>query len=158
MSRFMRKGTTKLWFVPTIAALATPTVAEITAGTDLTDELAEITGFNFSNNPIDTPDMGSTFVGKIPGEDTTDSSDLTFYEDDTTNPISTALAKGTIGYVVIFPRGIAGAAPAAADVADVWPAQVASNSKTYSADNEAAKYKVMFTLTAEPSEDAVVAA
>lgn len=156
MSRFMRKGTTKIWFVPTIADPSAPTSAEVTAGDDLTGQLAEITGFNFSNNPIDTPDMASAFVGKIPGEDTTDNSDLTFYEDDSSNPISTALAKGTTGYVVIFPAGIAGATPAAADVADVWPAIVASNSRQYTADNEAAKYQVMFTLTTEPEVDAAL--
>jgi len=156
MARFMRKGTTKIHFVPTISDPSGPTVSEITAGTELQDELAEITGFGFTNNPIDTPDMGSAFVGKIPDEDTTDNSDLTFYEDDTSNPILTALAKGTQGYIVIFPSGTAGATPAAADVCDVWPATVASNTRIYSAGNEAAKDQVMFTLTSEPSIDAVV--
>ena len=156
--RFMRKGTTKIWFVPTISDPDAPTVAEVIAGTELQDELADITGFGFSNNPIDTPDMGSAFVGKIPGEDTTENSDMTFYEDTTSNPILSALAKGSSGYVVIFPQGTAGAAPAAADTCDVWPATVASNTRIYSAGNEAAKDRVMFTLTAEPSIDATVAA
>lgn len=152
MARFMRKGITELYFVPTISNPAAPTVAEITAGTDLEDQLAEINGFSFSNSPIDTPDMGDAFVSKIPGEDTVDSSDMTFYEDDTSNPIKTALAKGTTGYVAIFYAGLVTAdTPAIGDKCDVWPCQVASNSRMYTADNEAAKYQVVFTLTDSPS-------
>jgi hypothetical protein len=150
----MRKGITKVRWAPTIAsATLVPTTAEITAGTDLTPQVAEINGFSFANSPIDTPDMSSAFVGKIPGEDSTDNSDITFYEDKTTNPISTAQAKGNNGYVVIFPTGIAGAAPAIGDKCDVWPAIIASNARMYTADNEAAKYKVTYALTAPPGID-----
>jgi hypothetical protein len=158
MGRFMRKGVTKVYFVPTIADTEGPTVAEITAGTPLTTAIAEITGFSFTNNPINTPDMGSSFVSKIPGEDTTDDSTITFYEDKITNPIRTALSKNTAGYIVIFGAGIAGATPAAADKADVWPVTVSSNSKVYTVDNDAAKYAVGFANTAPPSEDVAVAA
>lgn len=158
MSRFMRKGITKVFFVPTIADPEAPTATEVNAGVNLTGQIAEVNGFSFTNSPINTPDMASAFVSKIPGEDTTDDSSLVFYEDSVTNPISTALGKGTTGFVVIFPTGIAGETPAAADKADVWPAQVASNSKQYTVDNDAAKYTVTFTLTAEPTIDAAVVA
>ena len=69
MARFMRKGTTKVYFLPTLAAgTGIPTAAEVTAGTALTAQIAEISGFTFANSPIDTPDMSTAFVGKIPGE------------------------------------------------------------------------------------------
>lgn len=156
--RFMRKGTTRIWWVPTIANVnLIPTAAEVNAGTELTDQIAEINGFNFANSPIETPDMGSSFVSKIPGEDTVGDSDMSFYEDKTSNPIKTALSKGTSGYVVIFFAGTAGAgAVAAGDDADVWPAIVASNSRLYTAGNEAAKYQVVFTLTREPANDVTI--
>lgn len=157
MSRFMRKGKTKLYWVPTIANTSAPTAAEVNAGTNMTPQIAEINGFTFTNNPIDTPDMATAFVSKIPGEDTVDSSNIMFYEDDTTNPIQTALAKGNSGYVVIFYKGTAGASPAAADKAEVWPAQIASNARQYTAANEAAKYNVVFTLTAQPTINATLA-
>lgn len=151
MARFMRKGVTKFWFVPTIASPSlAPTTAEVTAGTDLTGQMAEVNGFTFSNNPIDVPDMASAFVSKIGGEDATQDSDITFYEDKTTNPIMTAMVKGTSGYVVIFAAGIAGSSPAAGDKADVWPVNVTSNARQYSAGNEAAKYQVKFATTAPP--------
>lgn len=154
MPRFMRKGITRFYFVPTIAsATLVPTAAEVTAGTRLDAQLAEINGFSFSNSPIATPDMASAFVSSIAGEDSAADSNLTFYEDKTSNPIKTAQAKGTNGYIVIFYAGIAGATPAAGDKADVWPVQVASVSRMYTAGNEAAQYQIVYTPTAPPGEE-----
>jgi hypothetical protein len=151
MARFMRKGVTKIYFVSTIANLSALTTAEVTAGTRLDTALAEINGFEFANNPIDTPDMSSAFVSKIPGEDAVSDSSMVFYEDKTSNPIATALAKNVVGNIVIFYAGTAGASPAAADKAEVWPIIVASNAKKYTTGNEAAQYNVVFTNTAAPS-------
>lgn len=156
MARFMRKGITKVYFVPTIATPTAPTAAEITAGTSLTGQIAEINGFTFTNSPIDVPDMSSAFVKKIPGEDSVEDSNMSFYEDKTSNPIRTALAKGTVGYIVIFPAGTAAANPAVADKAEVWGCIIASSSRQYTAGNEAAQYRVVFTLT-DPPVDATIA-
>lgn len=154
MPRFMRKGTTRLYWVPTIAsATLVPTTAEVTAGTRLDTQIAEINGFAFSNNPIAVPDMSTTFVPNIAGEDTSDESSLVFYEDKTSNPIKTAQAKGANGYIVIFYAGIAGANPAIGDKCDVWPSQVASVSRQYTAGNEAAKYQITYAPTATPGEE-----
>ncbi len=153
MSRFMRKGTTELYFVPTVATPTAMTVAEVGAGTDLTPEIAEINGYEFTNQPINVPDMGSAFVSKIPGEDTVESSNIVFYEDDTSNPIKSALAKGTVGYVAIFHAGLATkSTPAIGDAYELWPCIVASNARRYTAGNEAAQYNVVFTLTDPPTE------
>jgi hypothetical protein len=152
MARFMRKGTTRIYWVPTIVNLTAPTVAEITAGTELTAQMAEVNGFTFANKPIDTPDMGNSFVSKIPGEDTVDTSSFRFYEDKSSNPIRTVLAKGATGYIVIFPAGTVGANPAIADKAEVWPVTVASNARAYSAGNEAASYNVVLSNTAPPKD------
>src|SRR5262252_3737665 len=157
MVRFMQKGITRFYFVPTIASTTlTTTTAEVTAGTRLDTQLGEVSGFAFANNPITTPDMSSTFIPNIPGEEKADDSSLKFYEDKTTNPIRTALAKGTVGFVCIFATGVAGAAPAIADKCDVWPIQIASNVRGYSAGNEASMYTVSFAMTAVPGTDKVL--
>jgi len=156
--RFMRKGITKFFWVPTITTKTAPTVAEITAGTALTAEIAEVNGFEFVNQLIETPDMASTFTSKITGGDSIDDSSIVFYQKKTgTDTIKAALAKGNVGHVVIFDRGTAGANAAAADKCEVWPAVVASNSNQYTADNEAAKFNVVFACT-DPKVDATVAA
>jgi len=157
MARFMRKGITRFYFVPTIAsATLVPTTAEVTAGTRLDTQLADVNGFRYSNNPINVPDMSSTFVANIPGEDSVEASNLTFYEDKTTNAIKTAQPKATTGYIVIFYSGIAGASPAIGDKADVWPIQVASVGRAYTAGNEAAQYQIIYAPTAAPGEEKVL--
>jgi hypothetical protein len=146
--RFNRKGTTQIFFLPTIASTALlPTTAEITAGTELTDGINAIDGFTLENSPIETPDMASTFVSKIGGDDSAADSSLTFYEDSVLDDTETDLAKGTSGYIVIFSKG---QSPSAKGM-DVFPVTVVSNSKAYTTDNEAAKITVQFTITARPA-------
>jgi hypothetical protein len=157
MARYFRRGTSKMYFAPTIADISAPTEAEMLAGTDLSCEVGEIEGFKFSNNPIDVPDFCSEFVSKIPGEDTGDDSSMTFYEDDTSNPIQALLAKGTEAYIVLFPYGISATDPQAGDECEVWPVSVASNTREWSAGNDPARYMVEFTLSAPPDTSAVVA-
>ncbi len=157
MARYFRRGTTKIYFATSIAAASAPTEGEMAAATELSCEAAEIEGFQFSNNPIDVPDMCSTFVKNIPGEDTSDTSSITFYEDDTTNPIRALLLKGTEGYIVFFPYGITGADPQTGDEAEVWPVSVASSTREWSAGNDPARYMVEFTITDVPDQDATVA-
>lgn len=156
MSRFMRKGTTKVFFATTIVDINAPSVTEMAAATNLTPQIAEISGFTFSNSPIQTPDMDTKFVSQIPGEDSTEESMIVFYEDQTSNPIRTVLAKDTTGYICIFSAGIAGAAPANSEVCEVWPVTVSSNARRYTATNEAAQYEVKFATTAEPDQDSTV--
>ena len=157
MARFLRRGTTRFYWVPTIASASLiPTQAEVTAGTRLDTQLNEVNGFTFGNNPINAPDFTSSFVPQVAGEDTSEDSSLTFYEDTSSNPIRTLLAKGTSGFIVIFKAGIAGANPATGDKADVWPVTVGSNAPQYTADNETAKYMVRFINTAKPANDVTV--
>lgn len=152
--RFMRKGTTRFYYVPTIASASlVPTAAEVNAGVRLDPEIAEVQGFSFENQTIRTPDMASAFVSQIAGEDSTEDSSLTFYQRKGTDALRAAQSKGTVGYIVIFYSGVAGATPAAGDKADVWPINIASNSKMYTADNEAAKYRVRYVLTDPPGPE-----
>lgn len=158
---FFRRGTTVVYFCPTIASKAAPAVAELTAGTDLTetDDMADMAGFSFTNSPIQTPTMSSTFNSSIPGEDQTEDSTLTFYEPKTGTDTNIAvLAKGTAGFIVIFYRGIAGASPAAADKCEVWPVVSSGPSRQYGMDATAAKWMTTLTPSSPPNTNATVAA
>lgn len=153
--RFNRKGVTQIHFLPTIAdANLLPTRAEITAGNNLTQGIHSIDGWSLENQAIETPDMASTFVPKIDGDDTAADSSLGFYEDNTLDDIETDLAKGTTGYIAIFSKGDV---PAGKGL-DVYPVKVASNSKQYSADNEPAKILVQFVITDRPEFNQTVPA
>lgn len=150
--RFMRKGITKMHFIPTAATPAAVTVAETTAGTEVTPQVADVSGFSFTNNPISAPDMDNAFVSQISGEDTVEASQTTMYDLSDETTLKDALAKGTIGFMQIFHSGYAGASPAAADVYELWPVEIASNARMYTAGNEAAQYLVGWTLTGPPVE------
>ncbi|WP_448333491.1 phage tail tube protein [Streptomyces sp. DSM 41534] len=153
MPRFNRKGTTKILFAETIASTSyLPTAAEMTSATDYTKQIAAVEGFSIENQEIETPDMDSTFVAKIPGDDQAADSSLTFYEDDTADTIETDLAKGTIGFIIICRKG----KTAAAKGMDVYPVRVASNSAEITADNEAAKLMVKFSIIDRPLLNATV--
>jgi DNA polymerase III sliding clamp (beta) subunit (PCNA family) len=153
MARFNRKGVTKILFAETIAsATYMPTAAELTGATDYTKQIAAVDGFSLENQEIETPDMASTFVSKIPGDDSAADSSLTFYEDDVTDTIETDLAKGTTGFVIICRKG---KAPSTKGM-DVYPVRVASNSAAITADNEAAKIQVKFSITDRPLFNATV--
>ncbi|MFD8384241.1 hypothetical protein ACFV2X_37955 [Streptomyces sp. NPDC059679] len=153
MPRFNRKGVTKILWTDTIASTTyLPTATEMTGATDYTKQIAAVEGFTLENQEIETPDMDSTFVSKIPGDDSVGDSSLTFYEDSTTDTIETDLAKGTTGFVIICRKG----KTAASKGMDVYPVRVASNSPQITADNEAAKLMVKFSVTDRPLLNATV--
>ncbi|WP_331764838.1 hypothetical protein [Streptomyces sp. NBC_01238] len=153
MARFNRKGVTKILFAETIAsATYMPTLVEVTGATDYTKQIAAVDGFSIENQEIETPDMDSTFVSKIPGDDSAADSSLTFYEDDVDDTIEQDLAKGTTGFILIARKGKASSTKGL----DVYPVRVASNSSTVTADNEAAKLMVKFSITDRPLLNATI--
>lgn len=153
MARFNRKGVTKIVWVDTIASTTyQPTLAEVTGGTDYSSKIAAVEGFSLENQEIETPDMASTFVSKIPGDDSASDSTLTLYEDDTLDTLETEFAKGTVGFVLICRKGKA----AGTKGMDVYPVRVASMSAAITADNEAAKLNVRFSITDRPLLNATI--
>lgn len=152
MARFFRRGVSKVYFLPAVAAPETgPTTAEVTAGTSLTNDVAEIAGFQLSNSPIATPDLQSTFTKTIVGEDTTDTSTITFYDSDAaSNPIRTALAKGAAGFIVLMPYG-----STAAKRVETWPVRSTGVNDEWTVGNDPARFMVGFAVTDVPSQNGV---
>src|SRR4051794_37034610 len=114
MSKYNPRGNNKVYFVPTIASQAAPTVAEITAGTYLGKGLREMTGFETQTSRISEPVMHSTVDPQIAGEQTFGDAQIVMLQSDstTTDPDSTelaaaytALADGALGNIVAIPFG-----------------------------------------------------
>ncbi|MCF0086590.1 MULTISPECIES: hypothetical protein [unclassified Streptomyces] len=155
IKKYMRRGTSKFYFVPTIAAeTMLPTRTELTAGTEFSEYIAAMDGWTVTNNEIETPDMADTYDSTIPGSDKADTSSFTFYEDEVDAELETTFAKGTTGYVVILRKGDV----PANESMDVFPIRVASQSPQYTADNEAAKFMVTCSITSRPLQGAAVPA
>lgn len=152
MARFYRRGVSKTKWLPAVAGTS-PTRVEITAGVDLSPSVAAINGFQFTNSPIATPDLSDSFDSQITGPDAVGDSSMDFYDDDTATTIRTALAKGTAGFMILFPYG---------DVVtkrlEKWPATSTGVNDAYSMDAVAAQFNTQFAITARPVQNGVTPA
>ncbi|MFI6249049.1 hypothetical protein [Streptomyces sp. NPDC051016] len=151
-SRYIPPGTRQYYFVPSIASISSPSRPELDAGTDLTGEIADVSGFQTTSESTDTPDLGTRFVPKIPGRISADDSSITMYASSDSDDVRQLLPRDTAGFIVQFPEG-----DVAGQTCDVFPVKVASAPKMTDIE-EPAKIEVQFTITAEPAENVTVPA
>lgn len=151
-TRFYVRGISKVSWVPTIAAPASPTRTELDAGTELSMETAEVDGWQVTSNVIEVPALGSVFDAKINGSTTADDSSLTMYASQDGEDVRTLLIRGTRGFIVWMDTG-----DVAGNLMDVFPVQVLSQGKVRSMD-DALKVQVQFAVTSEPQENVAIPA
>jgi len=151
-TRYFAPGISKVLFVPTIANPASPTRAELDAGTDLSGETNAIDGWTVTADTADTPDLVSTFVGKLPTTTSADDSSITFYSSQDGQDVRSLLPRGTRGFVVWMDEG-----DDPSLTMDVFPVMVSSNAKQRSM-SDPALIQVMFVVTREPSENVTIPA
>lgn len=155
VSRYWPVGTTKWVFASTVANYLSPgpTRAEINAGSDISGEVAEVSGFTVSSNQIDTPDVNNRFRSKIPGPIEAEDSSLIIYADPSGTDARSLFPRDATGYIIRFDGG---------DVPgrkmSVFPVKVASQNKLMGTDEEAARIEIAFTITRVPAEDVTVPA
>ncbi len=156
---FMPRGKSLLKFTATLTDNVLPfsvTRAELNAATNLTEEIVEIGGMQYSNEPIDIETLATTFATQIAGGDTAEAPTFTFLDADVapaSNAIRTALAKGATGYLLALRYG---------DVAgrrlEIWKVTCTGANDEWHASNEPARYAVTFAVTERPTQDAIVPA
>jgi hypothetical protein len=140
----------KYYWVTTIATQATPTRGELNAGTDLTAEIAEVSGFELAGDSADAPDLASQFVAQVPARITASDSEIQFYASSTSSDVRSVLPRGTTGFVVILPEGdITG------QKCEVWPAKVKSMFLDSSIEDPA-KIHIQFSITKLPSQNVTI--
>lgn len=152
MARFFRRGVSKIKFAPAVAG-SSPTRGEITAGVDLSPSVAAINGFQFSNSPISMPDLSDNFDSQITGPDTAGDSSLNFYDDDTASTIRTTLAKGTAGFLLLFPYN-----DLVGKRVEKWPVTSLGVNDEWSLDATAAQFQIQFAVTSRPTQNGVTPA
>lgn len=151
-TRYFDPEITKVYFVATIADKSAPTRTEIDAGTDLSGEIADLSGWVVTGEAIQTPDLGSRFTSTIPGRIQAEDSSLTFYSDESGSDVRSVLPRDTAGYILWLDGG-----DVTGNKMDVFPVRVLSVGKQRST-SEAARVQVQFSITAEPAEDVDVPA
>ncbi|MFD9949819.1 hypothetical protein ACFWYW_55880 [Nonomuraea sp. NPDC059023] len=136
-----------------MANIAAITRAEINAGSDLSKDVADISGWMVSGQKIDTPDLNSRFVSNIPGLTSADESAITFYQGVTGSDVRTLMPRDTDGYIVWFDGG-----DVAGRKCDVFPVRVLSVGKVRSMGAEAARLAIQYAVTSEPAENVTIPA
>jgi hypothetical protein len=152
-TRYARFGVTRVVYALTVSNYNSPTRAEINAGTDLSNEVAEIDGFQVVSGFIETPDLGTSFTSKIAGRTSSDDSSVTMYASVNSVDVRTLLPRGTTGYFMWFDEG---------DVPgrkfDIYPITVGSVAKERSTGDDPARLVVSVAITRQPAENVTVPA
>ena len=154
-TRYTSRGSTKIYWVPTVASYATAvTRAELNAGTDLSTQLMDSSGWSVSANQIDAPDMSTRFTSKIAGEITADDSSLTMYASKNGVDARALMPRDAVGFIVIlFGGDIPG------NKMDVWQVSVTAVSKQISVQGKDPDTLVIsYSPTAPPTENLVIPA
>jgi len=153
-------GILKVHWVPTIASVTAPTVAELAAGTELTpflapaglltpDEGTEADASDLSS--VRDKSIPSTVGGNVEGE---------FYRDDTTDTAWTTLTRDATGYILSAPFGGTGTDNAliATDACEVWTVRVSNRNPNRYTRGDSMRFTSTFTSTADPEFSATVTA
>lgn len=160
MADVFADGNTRVAFVGSIASIAAPTAAELTAGTLLQSYITAdgLMGFEATTAEVDTTALASTFDTKTIGRDSFSGTGLRLkkqtYGSDT---VFTLLARAVAGYIVIR-RGIAETtAWTAAQACEVYPVTCGQTKYLAPEANSVQRYEIPTPITAAPNLRAVVA-
>jgi len=102
VSRYIPEG---VWHFNFLPAIASPTRAEINAGTDLSPQVAGYGTWAVIGAAVPTPDLASSFVPSIPGLLSADGTTLSMYADPTGSDVRTLLPRNTVGFMLVLPGG-----------------------------------------------------
>jgi hypothetical protein len=151
-TRYVRYGLTRVVFAPAVANVLSPTRAEINAGTDLSNEVESVNGFQVQSNFVETPDLGTQFTGKLAGRTSADDSSITCYASSNSIDVRTLLPRGTTGFILWFDEG-----DVAGRKADCYPITVGSIPKDRDVE-AAARIIVNVAITRTPTENFTIPA
>jgi hypothetical protein len=146
---------TRVYWLEAVANPNAPTVAEINAGTDLTDQIpVDGVAVNPTKNNASQAMLGDAFVAELVGTWGTGIT-LTFTRDDTNDVARALFVYRADGFLVISRFG---AANVAGRKVEVYPAQGHEPADLATAENEFSKFEVQLAVTDSPSLRATVAA
>lgn len=148
-------------YVPTIANIAAPTVAELNAGTILTSQLIPtgLEGFEPTQAGVDNTSLASTFDTQKAGRLSFSTPGLIFKKQDGTDTIFNLLTAGTAGFVVVRANGVlTGTAYAASQFMRVFPGECGEAYMVGLGEaNSLERFRLPWFITAQPNFRAVSA-
>jgi len=159
MTAIAHDGVVDFYWLPAVASIAAPTIAEFTAGT----RVPLITNYDIpsSESEVDTSGVDDIYDTSVVGTSKAGPMVLTIKRDDTSETNTWDLFDfREKGFLVRLPFGGSGTAgvPAATDKAEVYPAQVGQKRPEGYSRNATQKFMVSFYITSAPNIDAAVSA
>ncbi len=156
MADLISDGNIRVTWVPTVANIAAPTVAEINAGLRI-DNIMTPDGLKItpSTAAVDTSALSSTYSTMLAGRRSFDNS-VTLKKQTTGDTAFTTLVYQAVGYLVVRRNLAAGTAPATSQNVEVYPAQCGEQQKAYG-PNTVQAYEVPLFMSADANTVAVVA-
>jgi len=147
------EGMLKVSFVPTITSIAAPTVAQLTAGTPLEQDLLP-DGLSTPSDTasIDNSRMNSTFTTAIVGRRSFTGITVKYIRGTSTTQtaIAAALIYGANGFLVVRRDKLSTVAWTVADKVEVYPVQVGELNPDSPAPNTLQAVEVPMMVTLEP--------
>lgn len=161
-SLYFRRGKSNAFFLLTIAGAAGPTLAEITAGTELSAAVGGMSGWETSLNRVNQPVLKYVQDYQVPGPQQYGDAQMTFIDDDglgsdtdstARQAVSTAMVVNTTGFIVLSPKKLV---PIAGTKVHVFPVLVGARNDAFTLDAELAKYVVDFAISGAARKDVAV--
>lgn len=152
-------GTTRVAYVPSIASIAAPTVAELNAGTLLQSYVTPdgLVGFEATTAEVDTSSLASTFDTKGIGRDSFSGTMLRLKKQSGVDTPYGLMTRGTEGYIVIRRWIPETTAWAAAQKVEVYPIVCGRERLLPAEANSVSKYEVPTMVRSAPELRATVA-
>jgi hypothetical protein len=152
-TRYIPEGVRQFYWVPAIASKASPTRAELDAGTDLTPEINTEGTWDITSADVATPVLAARFTGNVPGLISANNTTINMYASEDSTDVRDLLPRDTSGFIVMFPEG-----DVATRTMDVFPVRVASAAKPTQQGGNPATVDLVFSVTDVPAENVTVPA
>lgn len=162
MTDTVSDGNTRVYWVPgasSIANINAPTVAELNAGVNATNQITGdgMDGWEADQARIPNTSLASTTDTERMGRDKLANPMLRFKRQMPTDTLRSALAKGNMGFVVIRRDVAEGTAWTAGQACQVVPVECGRRKDMKPEDNTLSRFEVPFANHTPPAYDAVVA-
>jgi hypothetical protein len=155
MSRATHEENVYVYFATAVANIEAPTLAEITAATDLTPYITKDgVVLGFTENRVDNAGIASAFDAQNIGSHGAQPALTMFRDTEDETDTWDLLQRGDEGFLI---RSFNGPAITGSQV-EVYPVEVGIRQPANSAANENQKFTTNFAVTADYTLDAVVAA
>lgn len=160
MADLISDGMTRVTWCPAVANVHAPTLAELTAGTDLETFITpDGLGITPETAMVDTSSLASTFDTGVVGRRSYKNELKCKRSLNTADDIAfNLLVYGTVGFLVVRRNRPRTDAWTAGDQVETYPSQCGEPALAPPAPNEVQKFTSMIAVTSEPDTRAVVAA